>query len=660
MSQEVGVGSLIPAGLSNKPQEAHVPSNYTKFSENLRRVTPNGIQCSFFCGGKHCKYENPETWDASHMAIDGIFSHWVTDDILAMARPSTELIKNKNIIGQFKSLGINSIINLQKPGEHASCGNPLESSGFTYDPNIFMENNIYFYNFGWKDYGEATLSSLLDMVKVMAFALSEGKVAVHCHAGLGRTGVLIACYLVYSLRVRANDAIRFVRLKRPNAVQTRGQILCVQEFEQFILPQSIVFCNKDFIKDKKLTDFSLVQYLNRQKLMLHGYEARTLRFIPKILFILCERLLHLCNCQNSSSPYGMRYEVTSLPFTRSFVVAKINAEQRAGLMHSSSASTGSPTDSPFASTLASAASTRRHSTELDDQLNELPSSMSNHEMDEDNDDNDVAMPQNVSCISPDMPSCASGMSGLDDNCLDAVLGDGIHGQILQDNICYQELSSQSDLRKAVENEKFTPYHVDEVVQALLADHNMLSDGMKKYIRQYRVDLNHRQSTWTRLQVEKNLYVLTGLLYDWLEHLRVPILSRDDLSYIVILGNHPETCLKKLDVSGQYVVEYLFRFLARLHPLSRETQLNLIKRFVASLTHQGVPIQGILKPSGKGYHKLREGTHRKVMEFMEKLFDMIYETVRSGSPGFTNLSRSQQSITSEVVDNMEETETLTPP
>jgi hypothetical protein len=44
--------------------------------------------------------------------------------------------------------------------------------------------------------------------------------------------------------------------------------------------------------------------------------------------------------------------------------------------------------------------------------------------------------------------------GLDDNCLDAVLGDGIHGQTLQDNICYKELSSQTDLRKAVQNENF--------------------------------------------------------------------------------------------------------------------------------------------------------------------------------------------------------------
>lgn len=34
----------------------------------------------------------------------------------------------------------------------------------------------------------ANLTTVLDIVKVMAFALQEGKVAVHCHAGLGRTG----------------------------------------------------------------------------------------------------------------------------------------------------------------------------------------------------------------------------------------------------------------------------------------------------------------------------------------------------------------------------------------------------------------------------------------------------------------------------------------
>ena len=36
--------------------------------------------------------------------------------------------------------GLRTVINLQRPGEHASCGNPLEhDSGFTYRPEMFME-----------------------------------------------------------------------------------------------------------------------------------------------------------------------------------------------------------------------------------------------------------------------------------------------------------------------------------------------------------------------------------------------------------------------------------------------------------------------------------------------------------------------------------------
>lgn len=35
----------------------------------------------------------------------------------------------------------------------------------------------------------ANLTMMLDIVKVMAFALQEGKIAIHCHAGLGRTGI---------------------------------------------------------------------------------------------------------------------------------------------------------------------------------------------------------------------------------------------------------------------------------------------------------------------------------------------------------------------------------------------------------------------------------------------------------------------------------------
>ncbi|KAL8212469.1 UNVERIFIED_CONTAM: hypothetical protein K2H54_047745 [Gekko kuhli] len=142
------------------------------------------------CGGRACKYENPTRWSEEEQAVKGLYSSWVTDNILAMSRPSTEIIEKYNIIEQFQRCGIKTVINLQRPGEHASCGNPLEQeSGFTYLPEAFMEAGIYFYNFGWKDYGVASFTTILDMVKVMTFALQEGRVAIHCHAGLGRTGL---------------------------------------------------------------------------------------------------------------------------------------------------------------------------------------------------------------------------------------------------------------------------------------------------------------------------------------------------------------------------------------------------------------------------------------------------------------------------------------
>lgn len=48
-----------------------------------------------------------------------------------------------------------------------------------------------------------------------------------------------------------------------------------------------------------------------------------------------------------------------------------------------------------------------------------------------------------------------------------------------------------------------------------------------------------------------------------------------------------------------------------------------------------------------------------MEFVSKLFDIIYETVGAATPGFSELSKSKQSITSETEHDMEEAEMLTP-
>jgi len=53
------------------------------------------------------------------------------------------------------------------------------------------------------------------------------------------------------------------------------------------------------------------------------------------------------------------------------------------------------------------------------------------------------------------------------------------------------------------------------------------------LEQYRSSLNYKLSAWDRLDTEINIWVLAALLFEWLEHLKTPILDKDSITYIVI-------------------------------------------------------------------------------------------------------------------------------
>lgn len=152
------------------------------------------------------------------------------------------------------------------------------------------------------DYGVSSLVGIIDGVKVLAFAVTEGRVAVHCHAGLGRTGtaasllvvhkcspemsacvslsgVLIACYLVYTLRLSPSEAVHYVRIKRPRSIQTRAQINQVFGFARLLGTQLVQYPDLSL---RHGAPFTLQHYLNRQALLLHGREGRALRYTPKV------------------------------------------------------------------------------------------------------------------------------------------------------------------------------------------------------------------------------------------------------------------------------------------------------------------------------------------------------------------------------------------
>jgi protein tyrosine phosphatase domain-containing protein 1 len=126
----------------------------------------------------------------------------------------------------------------------------------------------------------------------MAFSHHKGeKFAVHCHAGLGRTGLAIACYLVFAQNYSAtnvpsiNQAILLVRGKRPLSVQTKKQALFVARFESYLknlqlfFPRVISKTQKDEVPCDLL---NFQSFMANQRWWLSIDEVRYLRTVPKV------------------------------------------------------------------------------------------------------------------------------------------------------------------------------------------------------------------------------------------------------------------------------------------------------------------------------------------------------------------------------------------
>ncbi|CAI5519525.1 unnamed protein product [Closterium sp. Naga37s-1] len=161
----------------------------------LERAQERGLIAGFRVG----EYERLEQADLTWMLPGRLLAFSTPADDPASAMEG--YLTPEDYVQYFRQAGIAAIIRLNRR---------------VYDKRRFTRHGFAFYDLYFPDGGAPS-----DGIVERFFAVVEGSngpVAIHCKAGLGRTGVLVGCYLMKHCGMTARQAIAYTRLVRPGSV----------------------------------------------------------------------------------------------------------------------------------------------------------------------------------------------------------------------------------------------------------------------------------------------------------------------------------------------------------------------------------------------------------------------------------------------------------
>ncbi|KAI4245638.1 MAG: hypothetical protein L6R40_002439 [Gallowayella cf. fulva] len=162
--------------------------------------------------------------------------NWITPNFVALASPqhapieviptssplwaalpkTIEEVKKSNLPKPFR----NVLAHFKDPTRETNVGLIVRLNSELYSPSYFEALGIRHLDMIFAD---GTCPSMENVRKFIRLAhemitIKKKAIAVHCKAGLGRTGCLIGAYLIYRHGFTANEVIAFMRFMRPGMV----------------------------------------------------------------------------------------------------------------------------------------------------------------------------------------------------------------------------------------------------------------------------------------------------------------------------------------------------------------------------------------------------------------------------------------------------------
>lgn len=140
---------------------------------------------------------------------------WVLPDQLAGSGRPGRYAPLERDLAFLREKGVDVIISL------------LES---TLNLKEYVEAGFDTHHFPVEDFTAPTLDQTADACDIIETSIAGGgRVLVHCNAGIGRTGTLLACFLAHQ-GVEPEAAVRRIRTERPMSLETRDQIVIVARY----------------------------------------------------------------------------------------------------------------------------------------------------------------------------------------------------------------------------------------------------------------------------------------------------------------------------------------------------------------------------------------------------------------------------------------------